>query len=234
MKPTNFDFQSLDFYQQYARHYSKLAFKDLESGYWKSSHPALEGDMDLLNRLKELVLGRRGLYAGCGSGARDTYLLWCEGYDMQRVDAVEENIKVAAELHPEIADRIQVADLQRPLSFADEYFDFVICTSVIQHIPPDVVTKVTLKELVRVLRPGGILQLLFKNGQGVETVHDQEYGVDRTFQLYDEYYLLKFLEGYGCQLVEAESEDALGGFMYLIDPKPMSHCVFFAAKTKIL
>ena len=93
---------------------------------------------------------------------------------MHGIDAVKENIKVASELHTEIAERTQVADLQRPIPFADEYFDFVICTSVIQHLLPDVVTLVTLQEFARVLKPGGVLQLLFKNGQGVETVYDQE------------------------------------------------------------
>ena len=225
---------SLNFYRQHAERYSQLSHEFIHSVYTDCSHPALKGDMDLLNRLMELAPGQRGLDAGCGAGARDVHLLWSRGYDMSGFDAVAENIQVARELHPEIADRVQVADLREPLPFADSEFDFVLCNAVIQHIPEPVTVEVTLPELVRVLRPGGVLQLMFKTGTGTETVADNAYGeqsVDRTFALYDENKLLQVLEGCGCELVHEDTDGSMGGFLYFKDLKPMRHCVFWARKS---
>ena len=218
------------FYRQHSERYAEVAHQLLQSVYIRSSHPALKGDMDLLERLKELVPGRRGLDAGCGSGARDVFDFWNIGYDVYGIDAVEENIEVAKQLHPEIADRVSVADMRYPLEFTNGSFDFVICSAVIQHIAPEQVFQVTMRELARVLKPGGILQLMFKNGHGVETVFDQDYGVDRSFQLYDEQDILMELKSHGLSLVESEDSKQLGGIMYFTDPKPMKHCVFFARK----
>lgn len=226
--------ESLDFYRRHAERYSELSHGFIHSVYTDCSHPGLKGDMDLLNRLMELSPGRSGLDAGCGAGARDVYLLWNLGYDMQGVDAVAENILVAKELHPEIADRLRVLDLREPLPFPNDSIDFALCNAVIQHIPAAVTREVTLRELVRLLRPGGVLQLMFKTGSGVETVVDAIYGaegVDRTFELYDENQLLQVLEGYGCTLVDVDSEGSLGGLMYFNDLKPMRHCVFWVRKT---
>ena len=180
--------------------------------------------------MKELTPGRRGLDAGCGAGARDVHHFWFSGYDIFGIDAVQENIRSAKELHPEIADRVSVADLRYPLDFSDDCFDFVICNAVIQHIRPEDVFHVTLRELARVLKPGGVLQLMFKNGRGILTVYDRAYGVERSFQLYDEQEILQALSSYGLMLVEAEDPDLLGGIMYLTDPKPVDHCVFYARK----
>ena len=218
------------FYRHHSERYAEVAHQLLQSVYIRSSHPTLKGDMDLLERLKELVPGRRGLDAGCGSGARDVFDFWNIGYDVYGIDSVEENIEVAKQLHPEIADRVSVADMRYPLEFSDGSFDFVICSAVIQHIAPEQVFDVTLRELARVLKSGGILQLMFKNGVGVETVFDQDYGVSRSFQLYDEQDILRELSSNGVSLVESEDSKQLGGIMYFTDPKPMKHCVFFARK----
>ena len=93
--------------------------------------------------------------------------------------------------------------------------------------------EVTLGELARVLRPAGVLQLMFKPGSGVETVVDTAYGeegIDRAFELYDEHQLLEVLETHGCELVETGSGGSLGGLIYFKDPKPMRHCVFWVRK----
>ncbi|MBE9514089.1 MAG: class I SAM-dependent methyltransferase [Chloroflexi bacterium] len=218
------------FYQQHSRRYAEVSRLFLQSVYGKSSHPRLKNDWDLLDRLKELAPGRRGLDAGCGAGARDVYALWAAGYDIYGIDAVAENIQAAVELHPEIGDRVSVADLREALDFPDDSFDFVLCNAVIQHIAPDAVKNSALPELARVLKPGGVMQLMFKNGTGVLTLFDKDYGVNRTFQLYDEQEILSILSQHGLQLIEAESADKLGGLMYFTDPKQAEYCVFFARK----
>ena len=226
-------FDSLDFYKEHAQRYSELSHEYTHSVYTNSSHPALNGDMDLLNRVAELATGNRGLDAGCGAGARDVYLLHTWGYDAYGIDAVEENINLGKELHSEIADHLQVADMREPLPFADASFDVVLCNAVIQHLPAETAETKTIPELTRVLAPGGVLQLMFKMGAGVVTVSDRAYGaagVDRSFQLYDEYKLLRILEDCGCTLVEPVGDEKLGGMLYFSDPKPMRYCAFWVKK----
>ena len=68
-------FDSLDFQSEHARRYSQLSHEFTHSVYTGSSHPALTGDMDLLNRVVGLARENGGLNAGCGAGARDVHLL---------------------------------------------------------------------------------------------------------------------------------------------------------------
>ena len=221
---------SESFYRRHAQRYAEVSHNFIQSVYTEASHPLLGGDRDLMVRIQELVPpGSRGLDAGCGAGARDVYFYWQRGYDIYGVDAVEENIREARRLHPEIADRVEVADLRQPLGYRDGHFEFVLCNAVIQHIEPDVMLGMTLPELARVLKAGGVLQIMFKYGDGVATVYDRDYGVDRTFQLYAVDDVLDVLEGQGLRVV-AEESGKLGGIMYFKDPKPMDHCVFFARK----
>ena len=221
---------SRPFYSRHAKRYAEITHDFVQSHYVCESNPAPTHDLDLIARLKELVApGAVGLDAGCGAGARDVHYYCRDGYDVLGIDAVEENVAVARTLHPEIADRISVADLARPLDFPDESFEFVLCNSVIQHIAPDQVVDVTLPELVRVLKVGGVLQLMFKTGEGIATVYDADYQANRTFQLYDQDVLLRRLAALGTCLVPAEG-DALGGVMLFHDTKPMRHCAFYSRK----
>ncbi len=219
------------FYRQHAQRYAEVSHNFIQSVYTESSHPGLNGDTDLLSRLPELIPpGCRGLDAGCGAGARDVFHLWEQGYDILGLDAVEENIQEARRLHPEIAQRVSVADLRVPLEHPDASFDFILCNAVIQHIDPDIALGVTLPEFARLLKPGGILQLMFKTGKGIATVYDRDYAADRTFQLYSPDEVLDVLADRGFTVVPAEREK-LGDVMYFTDPKPMRHCVLFARKT---
>ena len=155
------------------------------------------------------------------------------GFQMFGLDAVTENIEVARVLRPEFADRLRVADIQAPLPFDDSSFEVVLCNAVIQHIPPDVVFATVLPEFARVLRSGGVLQLMFKPGRGVETAVDGAYGtggVSRSFQLYDEQELLEALSALGLRLIEGGADGRLGGLLYFDDNKPMRHCVFWTRK----
>ena len=186
--------------------------------------------MDLVEHLKTLVPGKCGLDTGCGAGARDVYNLYLDGYNISGIDVVRENIDVAVEIHPEIRDRLSIADLRMELPFASESFDFVMCNVVIQHIEPDIVKGVTLSELSRVLKKDGVLQLMFKKGSGLLTVFDKDYGIKKTFHLYDEYEILDILKQLDFELIEIESSEQLDGFMFFTDPKQAYHCVFYMNK----
>lgn len=220
------------FYARYAERYAEVAHQYLQSVYVEASCPELTGDLALIAHLKTLVPGKRGLDAGCGAGARDVYSLWRDGYDIFGIDAVKENIDIALKLHPEIADRLSTADLRKKLPYDTAFFDFVMCNAVIQHINPTTVEAITLPELCRVLKPGGVLQLMFKNGDSVLTIYDKDYGTERSFQLYDERWVLQVLAQHGMELVQRKSSVGLGGVMYFTDPKRARHCVFYVRKLR--
>ena len=221
---------SQDFYSRHARRYSDVCHGFVQSVYTNASHPGLRDDMDVIARLKDLVpRGAKGLDAGCGAGARDVFYYWRDGYDIVGVDAVEENIQTARELHPDIADRVSVADLRQPLAYPAACFDFVLCNAVIQHIAPNAAENVTLPELARVLKSGGVLQLMFKSGKGPRTVFDRDYGAERTFQLYPPDEIIQVLSSQGLGVISPDG-DKLGGVIYFTDPKPMEHCLLYARK----
>ena len=221
---------SPEFYRRYAEQYALVAHEWRQSVYINSSHPGLQNDWDALERLKYLSPGKDALDAGCGAGARDVYHLWSQGYNPVGFDAVAENIQVARQLHPKIANRVFVGSLAETLPFGDASFDFAMCNAVIQHIDPNIVRGLSLPELARVLRPGGVLQLMFKHGDGLLTVLDKDYGVERIFQLYNEYELVETLRLLGMALVDEESPDQLGGLLYFTDGKSVDHCLGFFRK----
>ena len=221
---------SPEFYREHARSYAEKARSSTQTVFTNPSHPRLRYYSAVQETLRELMpAGSKGLDAGCGAGANDLFLLWQQGYDVYGVDAVEENILEARRLHPEIAERVSVADLSRPLGWPDAAFDFVMCNGVIQHIEPELTKGVTLPELARVLRPGGVLQLLFKSGEGVATVYDEEYGAHRSFQLYAIEEMVGLLASLNLSVMPADG-DRLGGVMLFTDYKPLEHCVLFARK----
>ena len=221
---------SAAFYRRHARRYAEVVHNYVQSVYGNVSHPGLTGDEAVMERLMDLVpAGSRGLDAGCGAGARDVFILWERGYDVMGVDAVAENIAEARRRHPEIAGRVSVADLGRPLAHADASFDFLTCNAVIQHIEPEAVMGVTLPEFARVLRPGGVLQLVFKHGSGVASVYDRDYGAERAFRLYGVDEVAGRLGALGLRVIPAEG-GKLGGVMYFSDTKPMEHCLLYARK----
>ena len=219
---------SLEFYRERASEYAAL-----RQVFANRSHPEFREDRDLYLRLAELATPGPGLDAGCGAGALEMSYLAELGFEMFGLEAVEENIRIARSLRPEFHDRLQVADIGEPLPFDDRSFEVVLCNAVIQHLPREAVFDIVLPEFARVLRPGGVLQLMFKPGRGVAKAVDGAYGnsgVARSFVLYDEHELLEALATLGLRLVEQEADGKLGGLLYFDDNKPMRHCVFWARR----
>ena len=219
---------SLEFCRERASEYAGL-----RQVFANRSQPGFRDDRDLYFRLAELAGPGPGLDAGCGPGALEMSYLAELGFEMFGLDAVPENIEVARSLRPEFAGRMLVADIQEPLPFDGDSFEVVLCNAVIQHIPREVVLGSVLSEFARVLRRGGVLQLMFKPGSGLATAVDGAYcaeGVARTFALYDELELLEALNVLGLSLIEDASDGKLGGLLYFEDNKPMRHCVFWARK----
>jgi len=100
------------------------------------------------------VAGLRILDAGCGPGLYAEELL-ARGADVVAVDASPPMVELAARRLGSRAASHRV-DLNGPLPFADGEFDVVLCALVIHHVDD---RTTTLRELHRVLRPGGGLVL---------------------------------------------------------------------------
>jgi len=93
------------------------------------------------------------------------------------------------------------------------------------------VQKVVLPGFARVLGQGGVLQLMFKCGEDVTTVFDKDYGIDRSFRLYQESELLEILSRFDMTLIQDQDPRKLSGLLYFTDSKSVDHCVFYARKS---
>ena len=223
-----YDHFSLEFYRERASEYAAL-----RQVFANCSHPEFREDRDLYLRIAELATPGPGLDAGCGAGALEMSYMAELGFEMFGLDAVAENIEVARALRPEFAARMHVGDIKNPVPFDDASFEIVLCNAVIQHVPREAVFGRVLPEFARVLRPGGVLQLMFKPWIGIGTAVDGAYGANgvlRSYQLYDELELLEAVGALGLQLIEDGNDGKLGGLIYFDDNKPMRHCVFWARK----
>lgn len=124
-------------------------------------------DLALLDHALALVLAHEGatplvLDAGCGAGRLVPHLLARTGGRVVGVDLSPGMVATARELHPEA--RFAVGSLSA-LPLADGEADAVVAWYSIIHTAPTALT-VVLAELMRVLRPGGVLVLAFQAGSG--------------------------------------------------------------------
>lgn len=123
------------------------------------------GDIDIY-LFDQLLRGRitpdmRVLDAGCGRGRNLVYLLR-QGYDVSGTDVDEDAVaatrQLAAELSPEraSAERFRVEPVER-MSFGDAEFDVVISSAVLHFARDEAQWWAMLREMWRVLAPGGML-----------------------------------------------------------------------------
>jgi len=123
-----------------------------------------------------LAPGARVLDVACGDGF-GCRMMAPQAREMVGVDLDPRTIG-AARQHPMPAGvRYEVGDVTR-LGFPDGYFDAVTSMETLEHVSPEP----TLRELVRVLRPGGRLMLSTPQNRighiPVNAAHVHEYSVD--------------------------------------------------------
>jgi SAM-dependent methyltransferase len=102
----------------------------------------------------------RVLDAGCGYGRNLVHLLR-QGCEVFAVDANAEGVEhvqaLAAQLAPDLpATNFRVGPIEK-MDFPDDFADVVICSSVLHFARDEAHFLAMLKELWRVLRPGGML-----------------------------------------------------------------------------
>jgi SAM-dependent methyltransferase len=153
--------------------------------------------------------GMRVLDAGCGYGRNLVHLLR-EGCEVFAVDAdrggVQHVRELAGLLAPQLpAENFRVAAIES-MGFPDDFADVVICSSVMHFARDERQFLAMLKELWRVVRPGGMLfcRLGSRIGMEFERLRGNIYriGDGAEWFLVDEAMLLGLTEQLGAVLVD--------------------------------
>lgn len=134
----------------------------------------LLGDIDiyLFDQIRRDRIAGPLLDVGCGHGRNLGYLLRA-GVEVHGVDADARAIaatqRLAAELAPAAsADRFHIADFAR-LPFDDARFATVLANAVLHFAADEATFEIWLAEMVRVLRPGGVLFARLASTVGMES-----------------------------------------------------------------
>jgi 2-polyprenyl-3-methyl-5-hydroxy-6-metoxy-1,4-benzoquinol methylase len=139
---------------------SATHFDDIAQAYDAQIPPAqraalLARKTTLMGRaIGDYGAGRRGLDVGCGQGwyvARMREL----GYDVHGIDASPGQIALARQnvTAPDVIAEGSALRIGAP----DASFDFVYCINVLHHLASPAEQRAAFAELLRVLRPGGLL-----------------------------------------------------------------------------
>jgi ubiquinone/menaquinone biosynthesis C-methylase UbiE len=139
---------------------SATHFDDIAHAYDAQIPPAqraalLARKTTLMRRvIDEAGIGRRGLDVGCGQGwyvARMREL----DFDVHGIDQSPGQIAIA---RGHVDDPSVIAEGSAlAIAASDASFDFVYCINVLHHLPSTVEQRAAFAELLRVLRPGGLL-----------------------------------------------------------------------------
>jgi ubiquinone/menaquinone biosynthesis C-methylase UbiE len=157
--------------------------------------------------------GMRVLDAGCGGGRNTVYLLR-EGYEMFGVDvsveAVDAVRKLAQRLAPGLpSSNFQVAPVEA-MPFPDGFADVVVCNSVLHFAQDEAHLDAMVRELWRVLRPGGMLfcrlasTIGSENGLAFEAMGGRRYQMSHgpIWLLVDEPMLMEMTQRLNGKLVD--------------------------------
>jgi tellurite methyltransferase len=143
-------------------------------------HPNLQeqfGGIDVY-LFDQLLKGRfepgwRILDAGCGSGRNLVYFLR-EGFDVCGVDTSSEaiaHVRLLAHAHaPQLPAESFRREPVEKMSFADESFDAVLSSAVLHFARDEAHWLAMMREMWRVLKPGGLFFARLASTTGVEEV----------------------------------------------------------------
>ena len=118
-----------------------------------------------------IVPGMRVLDAGCGTGRNLVYLLksGCEVFGIDESSAaVAQTQRLVAKVAPHLPlDNFRVEPVER-MSFADAGFDVVLSSAVLHFALDEEHWRAMVREMWRVLKPGGIFFARLASNIGME------------------------------------------------------------------
>lgn len=139
--------------------YSKEFFEEIENDRYSKEPEILE--------FADFKSGKNKRVLEVGVGAATDFLQWGKnGAELYGIDLTEEAVKYAENrlsLYNIKAQEIKVADAEN-LKFNDNFFDIVYSWGVIHHSPD---TPKALKEIIRVLKPGGQAKIMVYNRKSI-------------------------------------------------------------------
>ena len=148
-----------------AEHFTSIAHVYNERNYVQAGKRSKYPDIAIRHQyFLEMLVGTHGrvLEIGCGSGQMQLDLLR-RGYEVVGIDIatgmIEATRKLVNEKLPNARPRLLVGDIEA-LAFPDAYFDVVLAAGVIEYLRSD---EKSLREISRVLKPGGIVLLSVRN-----------------------------------------------------------------------
>lgn len=107
-----------------------------------------------------IVPGMRVLDAGCGGGRNLVYLLR-EGFDVHAVDDDPHAVRYVREMAAALAPSVDPAQIRceavERMAWPDGWFDVVVSNAVLHFARDDAQFEAMVREMWRVLRPGGLL-----------------------------------------------------------------------------
>lgn len=133
---------------------------------------------------------RSVLEIGAGPGRDSLYFLE-HGLDMTTVDLSEEMVRLCQQkgLHARVMDFYD-------LDFADRTFDAVYAMNCLLHVPKAQLPGV-LREIKRVLKPGGLFYLGLYGGISTDGIWDQDsYEPKRYFAMYPDVEIQRIIQNY--------------------------------------
>ena len=158
-----------------------------------------------------IVPAMRVLDAGCGSGRNLVYLLR-SGFEVFGVDessaAIAQTRRLAAALAPHLPpDNFRIEAVEQ-MSFTDAGFDVVLSSAVLHFAGDEVQWMSMVKEMWRVLKPGGIFFARLASSIGIEDqvrlIAERRYHLPDGSQrfLVDEAMLLSVTTALGGEFIE--------------------------------
>ena len=133
-----------------------------------------------------LFPGMRLLDAGCGGGRNLNYFLK-SGFDVSGVDQSPEAIAQARALAASLAPNFNSNNFRvepvESMSFADSHFDVVVSSAVLHFARDEEHWRKMVREMWRVLKPGGIFFARLASSVGIES--EIEHLEERRYRLPD-------------------------------------------------
>ena len=147
--------------------------------------------------------GARILDVGCGLGR---LLTKCSGYEKYGMDISAQYLEKAIDSDANLC-MAKVEDMP----YVDDFFDLVVCTDVLEHVLD---LNLAMRQLIRVLKPGGKLVLRVPYKESLKPYTEQSYPYKYAhLRNFDEHGMLLL-----CENIFGQSVEGYEYGPYIVDP----------------